>query len=115
MWKESEMSNAWGRRIARDMPQMSRFLRYGFYIGEFMVSTKYLVSLLLIAISFYLMLSVLSESYLGFGDTMLTVNPKTPLVFWSVGLLPAYWLAILVVNSSVRYWYTKVKKSWVKG
>ncbi len=113
MWKESEMKDAWGRRIARDMPRMPTTMRYGFYLSEWLYRFSVYPAYLLFILNFVLILKILSETYLGFGNTLLSENPLTlmvcilfPLPFVVMWVLPA------TLSALTHRWYYEERKEW---
>ncbi|WP_339145283.1 hypothetical protein [Pseudoalteromonas galatheae] len=113
MWKESEMNDAFGRRIARDMPLMPKLMRCSFYFVEFMQSYKYRLSIFLTYIVMVLILLALSESYL-FGNELISDNPITPYVFYTTATLMSYWLVMWMADVLTNIWYYSKRKNFKK-
>ncbi|NRB82123.1 MAG: hypothetical protein HRU38_26305 [Saccharospirillaceae bacterium] len=105
MWKESDMSNAFSRKITRDMPKMPALMRKLFYISEWTKTASMYLAFILLFVGFGLIFTVLGESYFLGGNTPIFENQLTNYLYYIVGLL-AFDLALpFILGFTTRNWY----------
>ncbi|MFT5715978.1 MAG: hypothetical protein ACI9T7_000151 [Oleiphilaceae bacterium] len=112
MWKESNMKNAFGRRMARDMPRMPALMRNLLLFAEGMGSVKYRLSSFCMMIVLGLILKILSESYLGFGNQLINENDYFVYMNAVVLFIVFYWVGLGIINFVVNHWYYSTRKSF---
>ncbi|ENM6365842.1 hypothetical protein AB8I23_004176 [Vibrio alginolyticus] len=112
MWKEGEMTNAWSRRIARDMPKMPFTMRLLFYIAYFFSKNRHVASLSIMMLSIIAVALVFKDSYLFGGKSLLSSSPYLNYVYLSFAALVSYWILMFAINAGVQIWYAKCRNGW---
>lgn len=115
MWIESEMNNAFGRRIARDMPMMPNAMRVCFYIADYVTRYSFCAAGILLVSGLCFIAEIISSSYFFGYKSLLSDHHFTPWV------LPTFVVAILfmwvipfILNFAVDSWYLKSRRTFKK-
>ena len=113
MWAESEMKDAFGRRMARDMPNMPVLMRYGFYTADWFLTKGVYLALALSVAGLTVMITVIPDIYLGLGKTLLSEHALAPWIFFFFGAsVVTRWVIPVVINAWVTTWYRSIRKNW---
>lgn len=113
MWNESEMSDAFGRRIARDMPKMPRGMVACFYASEFLFRLGLWAGVFLLLVGLGLAFLVFYQSYFGVGETLISENQFTPSIFWVFGAaIVVRWAIPVLFNAVISTWYYRRRNHW---
>lgn len=113
MWNENEMSDAFGRRIARDMAKMPKSMAACFYVSEFLFKLGVWVGTFLLLACAVLVFLIFHQSYLGAGETLISENRFTPMIFWVFGAAILFrWVIPGLFNAFISTWYYSRRNHW---
>ncbi len=115
MWNEREMTNAFSRRVARDMPYMPKPMLIGFYIADYLQRFRTVVTLLCMLTMISLILLIIHKAIFALNTMLISHNPMMEILH-AVGVsLTFYWLISVAFNAMVMSWYYRARNTFKAG
>ncbi|EIE5872970.1 hypothetical protein LDV96_004646 [Vibrio parahaemolyticus] len=105
-------NDAFGRRIARDIPNMPTWMVRAFYLIEKLASVRWWVTLVLTLPCNLMLLGEIYRGAMGLLSTKLIDSPIWVYVLPLGGVVVFYWIGLVSLNFFVMSRYYELRKSW---